>query len=146
MIGLLTLVDLMRANNVGKIVFSSSCATYGVPDQLPITEDAPQRPINPYGESKLIGEHIIRDYGRAYGIRSVALRYFNASGADREGELAERHDPETHLIPRALMAAAGTIPHLDVPATITIRQTERVFETISMWKISRKAICAHSPI
>ena len=113
-IGLLSLLDSMRANNVRKIVFSSSCATYGVPDQLPITEDAPQRPINPYGETKLIGEHIIRDYGRAYGIRSVALRYFNASGADREGELAERHDPETHLIPRALMAAAGTIPHLDV--------------------------------
>ena len=107
-------MDALRSADIRRIVFSSSCATYGVPEDLPITEDSPQRPINPYGETKLIGEHILRDYGRALGFRHASLRYFNACGADREGKLSERHDPETHLIPRALMAAAGTIANLDV--------------------------------
>ena len=113
-VGLLQVLDAMRQCNVSKIVFSSSCATYGIPDQLPISESLAQRPINPYGETKLIGERIIRDYVAAFGLQAVTLRYFNASGADRSGVLREIHDPETHLIPRALMAAAGTIPHLDV--------------------------------
>jgi UDP-arabinose 4-epimerase len=113
-VGLLNVLDAIRTAKVGKIVFSSSCATYGVPDRLPIVETCPQAPVNPYGETKLIGERLIRDYGRAFGVKYVVLRYFNASGADREGELRERHDPETHLVPRALMAAAGTISHLDV--------------------------------
>ena len=112
--GLLTLMDAIRKSGVRKIVFSSSCATYGAPRQLPITETQPQEPINPYGVTKLIGEHIIRDYGHAFGINSVVLRYFNACGADRTGELSKRHDPETHLLPRALIAASGRIPHLDV--------------------------------
>jgi UDP-glucose 4-epimerase len=104
----------MRRTGIDKIVFSSSCATYGVPDTLPIRENTPQRPISPYGRSKLMVEHILADYAAAYGIHYASLRYFNVCGADPEGELGERHDPETHLIPRALMAAAGAIPHLEV--------------------------------
>ena len=113
-VGLLSVLDSMKQFGVTKLVFSSSCATYGIPDALPIAESSPQRPINPYGETKLIGEHIIRDYAHAFGLNAVMLRYFNAAGADRGGQLREIHDPETHLIPRALMAAAGLIPHLDV--------------------------------
>lgn len=92
---------------VSNIIFSSSCATYGVPVGLPITETTPQRPVNPYGRTKLIGEQMIVDHSAAYGLRHVILRYFNAAGADPSGELSERHDPETHLIPLALMAAHG---------------------------------------
>jgi UDP-arabinose 4-epimerase len=112
--GTLTLLEAMRACGMNTLVFSSSCATYGVPARLPINEDAPQAPISPYGHAKLMVEQILADAGRAYGLRSVALRYFNAAGADPDGEIGERHDPETHLIPRALMAAAGQIPALEV--------------------------------
>ncbi|MGE6785329.1 UDP-glucose 4-epimerase GalE [Ensifer adhaerens] len=112
--GSIALLEACRATGLGRIVFSSSCATYGIPPRLPITEDMVQLPINPYGRTKLMIELMLGDYARAYGIRSVALRYFNAAGADPEGELTERHDPETHLIPRALMAAAGRIERLDV--------------------------------
>lgn len=97
-----------------KLVFSSSCATYGIPASLPISEDAAQKPINPYGRTKLIGEWMLEDFRRAYGLRSVALRYFNASGADPDGKLCENHDPETHLIPRTLLAAAGKLSQLEV--------------------------------
>jgi UDP-arabinose 4-epimerase len=113
-VGLLSLLDAMRRAGLDKVVFSSSCAVYGVPDKLPISETSSTRPLSPYGETKLIGERILRDYGAAYGMRHVALRYFNAAGADSDGELGERHDPETHLIPRALMAATGLIDHLEV--------------------------------
>lgn len=92
---------------VSRVVFSSSCATYGVPDVLPIRESTPQRPINPYGRTKLICEWMLADHAAAHGLRYAALRYFNAAGADPEGELWERHDPETHLIPLALRAASG---------------------------------------
>ena len=112
--GSIALLEACRATGLGRIVFSSSCATYGIPPRLPITEDMVQLPINPYGRTKLMIELMLGDYARAYGIRSVALRYFNAAGADPDGELTERHDPETHLIPRALMAAAGRIERLDV--------------------------------
>ncbi|WP_077959610.1 UDP-glucose 4-epimerase GalE [Ensifer adhaerens] len=112
--GSIALLEACRANGLGRIVFSSSCATYGIPPRLPITEDMAQLPINPYGRTKLMIELMLGDYARAYGIRSVSLRYFNAAGADPEGELTEKHDPETHLIPRALMAAAGRIERLDV--------------------------------
>jgi UDP-arabinose 4-epimerase len=115
--GILSLLDAMRSENVMRLVFSSSCATYGTPDAIPIRESTEQRPINPYGRTKLIGEQIISDFGKAYGLKFVQLRYFNACGADAGGELAERHDPETHLIPRALMAAAGEIEALDVFGT-----------------------------
>ncbi len=106
--GAITLLETMRAHDVGSIVFSSSCATYGVPQRLPIVETMPQNPINPYGRSKLMGEQILRDACAAHGIGTVALRYFNAAGADADGELGEEHDPETHLIPLVLQAALGT--------------------------------------
>jgi UDP-glucose-4-epimerase GalE len=88
------------------VVFSSTCATYGVPHQIPIPEEHPQRPINPYGFSKLVVERILADVGHAHGLKSVALRYFNAAGADPDGDIGEAHDPEPHLIPRVLAAAS----------------------------------------
>jgi UDP-arabinose 4-epimerase len=112
--GMISLLSAVRDAGDLPVVFSSSCATYGVPDALPISEQTPQQPINPYGYTKLIGERMLADHAHAYGLRYVALRYFNAAGADPEGELVERHDPETHLIPRALMAAAGQIPALEI--------------------------------
>jgi UDP-glucose-4-epimerase GalE len=87
------------------VVFSSTCATYGVPEKVPIPEEHPQRPINPYGSSKLMVERILADLGHAHGLRSIALRYFNAAGADPDGDIGEAHDPEPHLIPRVLAAA-----------------------------------------
>jgi UDP-glucose 4-epimerase len=103
----LNLLEVMRESNVRYFIFSSTCATYGVPTEIPITEDHPQKPVNPYGRSKLMIEQILKDYDKAYGIRYVNLRYFNAAGADPEGEIGERHDPETHLIPLAVYAALG---------------------------------------
>jgi UDP-glucose 4-epimerase len=93
-----------------RIIFSSSCATYGVPAALPIRESAPQRPTNPYGGTKLFIERLLHWYGQAYGLSWMALRYFNAAGADPEGEIGEVHDPETHLIPAAIEAALGRRP------------------------------------
>jgi nucleoside-diphosphate-sugar epimerase len=104
----------MRAEGVRNIVFSSTCATYGHPVSTLIAEDHPQVPINPYGASKLMVERILRDYGNAYGFRSIALRYFNAAGADPQAEIGERHDPETHLVPLVLGAAAGRRPALTI--------------------------------
>ena len=103
--GTLNLLEGMRATGVDKIVFSSTCATYGVPTQVPIDETHPQHPINPYGRSKLMVERILADYAAAHGIAHVALRYFNAAGADPSGEFGERHEPETHVIPLAIVAA-----------------------------------------
>ena len=108
--GMLTLLEVMRDHDCPALVFSSSCATYGVPDALPIVEASRQQPINPYGTTKLIGEKMLADFAAAYGLTGIALRYFNAAGADPEGELGERHHPETHLIPLALDAAAGGTP------------------------------------
>ncbi|MBX5105337.1 UDP-glucose 4-epimerase GalE [Rhizobium lentis] len=116
-VGSLTLLEACLDQDIGRIVFSSSCATYGVPASLPIWEESPQQPVNPYGRTKLIFEMALEDFSAAYGIRFAALRYFNAAGADPEGELAERHDPETHLIPRALLAAAGRLDRLDIFGT-----------------------------
>lgn len=101
-LGSMALLDAMKAAGVDKLIFSSTCATYGIPDRVPMTEDTPQSPINPYGWSKLFVEKILDDYGHAHGIRSVKLRYFNAAGADSDGETGERHEPETHLIPLAI--------------------------------------------
>jgi UDP-arabinose 4-epimerase len=92
---------------VRDIVFSSTCATYGMPDALPMAETTQQRPINPYGASKLMVERMLADFGPAYGMGFTALRYFNAAGADPDGEIGEDHDPETHLIPLVLDAASG---------------------------------------
>ncbi|WHO73520.1 UDP-glucose 4-epimerase GalE [Rhizobium sp. BT03] len=116
-VGSLTLLEACLDQDIERIVFSSSCATYGVPATLPIREETPQQPVNPYGRTKLIFEMALEDFAAAYGIRFAALRYFNAAGADPEGELAERHQPETHLIPRALLAAAGRLERLDIFGT-----------------------------
>ncbi|MBL7179275.1 MAG: UDP-glucose 4-epimerase GalE [Pseudomonadota bacterium] len=102
----LNLLDAMLNFNVKKFIFSSSCATYGEPIHIPITEDHPQKPINPYGYTKFMVEQILRDYSTAYHLHYVSLRYFNAAGADPDGEIGEDHDPETHLIPLTLRAAA----------------------------------------
>ena len=101
----INLLDVMRECDTKRIIFSSSCATYGIPASVPIKEDAPQNPINPYGRTKLMMEQALRDYHEAYGIKYCCLRYFNAAGADPDGEIGERHDPETHLIPLVLAAA-----------------------------------------
>ncbi len=108
MSGSINLLDAMRRHDVNRIIFSSTCATYGIPAQLPITEDLPQNPINPYGFTKLAVEQALRDYGEAYGLAWTALRYFNAAGCDADGELGEDHDPETHAIPLAILAALGS--------------------------------------
>lgn len=115
--GMMALLEAAKAARVARIVLSSSCATYGIPASLPIREDSPQHPISPYGRTKLICEQMLADYAPADGFRYAALRYFNAAGADPEGELAERHMPETHLIPLALMTAAGMRPALSVFGT-----------------------------
>lgn len=103
----LHLLEAMRKHGCNKIIFSSTCATYGVPERVPITEDMPQNPINPYGATKLMVERIFKDYAVAYGLKFAVLRYFNAAGADPDGEIGEWHQPETHLIPLVLDAAAG---------------------------------------
>lgn len=103
----LNLLKVMRKHGCNKIIFSSTCATYGEPEKLPLTEDMPQHPINPYGATKLMVERIFKDYHAAYGLEFVVLRYFNAAGADPDGEIGESHDPETHLIPLVLDAASG---------------------------------------
>lgn len=113
-VGTMNLLDAMVETGVKRFVLSSTCATYGEPERIPITEDLPQNPINPYGATKLIDEWMLRDYHRAHGIESVALRYFNAAGADPEGRLGEDHDPETHLIPLVLDAAEGRRDSLTV--------------------------------
>jgi UDP-glucose 4-epimerase len=106
-VGTLSLLDAMRTAGVRRIVFSSTCATYGIPQRVPIPEDHPQHPISPYGFTKLVIEHALADYCRAYGIGYAALRYFNASGAAADGTIGEDHDPETHLIPLVLQVALG---------------------------------------
>ena len=108
--GGLSVLEAMRAGGVSRLVLSSSCAVYGNPVATPMGEDHPTDPINAYGDSKLTVEHALRHYGRAYGLRSIALRYFNAAGADPDGDLGEDHDPEIHLIPRAIEAARGGAP------------------------------------
>jgi UDP-glucose-4-epimerase GalE len=117
MMGSLALLEALQACGVGRIVFSSTCATYGVPESLPIRDEHAQRPINPYGESKLFVERALHWYGVAHGLQSVALRYFNAAGADPDGEIGEDHDPETHLIPLAIGAALGTRAPLQIYGT-----------------------------
>jgi UDP-glucose-4-epimerase GalE len=113
----LNLLDQMVDRKIHDFVFSSTCATYGEPTKVPISEDHPQSPVNPYGESKLMVEKILKWYQGAYGLRFAALRYFNAAGADPDGELGEDHDPETHLIPLAIDAALGRGRELSIFGT-----------------------------
>jgi UDP-glucose-4-epimerase GalE len=108
--GTLRLLEAMVDQGVRQFVFSSTCAVYGEPQRLPLTEDHPTAPVNAYGESKLAVERALRHFDTAYGLKSIALRYFNAAGADPDGELGEDHDPEIHLIPLAIAAARGGAP------------------------------------
>lgn len=110
----LRLLDSAVDAGVRRFVFSSTCAVYGIPSELPITEETPCNPVNPYGQSKLFFERALQAYDRAYGVKSVQLRYFNAAGADEKEEVGEIHIPETHLIPLALEAAAGLRPHIEI--------------------------------
>ncbi len=116
-VGSLNLLESMRTLRIGTIVFSSSCTVYGLPEKLPIGEDVPQHPISPHGASKLMVERMLADFGTAHGFRWMALRYFNAAGADPECEIGEDHAPETHLIPLVLDAASGHRPHITVFGT-----------------------------
>lgn len=113
-VGTLTLLEAMRKYRINKLVFSSTCATYGIPRNVPIREDHPQAPINPYGASKWMIERILKDFDTAYDLRSISLRYFNAAGADPQTEIGESHIPETHLIPLILDVAAGLRPSITV--------------------------------
>src|SRR5450631_1993083 len=113
-LGAVSLLNSALDAGIRRFVFSSSCAVYGIPEQIPITEQTPREPVNPYGASKLFFENALEAYSRAYGLRSVSLRYFNAAGADESGEIGEIHDPETHLIPLALAACTGSGPELQV--------------------------------
>lgn len=110
----INLLDAMERHGVKRLIFSSSAAIFGEPRRVPIDEEHPKAPTNPYGRSKWMVEEILADYERAYGLPHTCLRYFNAAGADPSGKLGERHDPETHLIPLALQAAAGRIPSIKV--------------------------------
>jgi UDP-arabinose 4-epimerase len=116
-VGTLNLLEAMHEAGVGTIVFSSTCATYGDPVRVPIDESHPEAPVNPYGESKLMVEKMLRWYGEIHGLRWMALRYFNAAGADPEGEIGEDHDPESHLIPLVIGAAQGRRPPLRIFGT-----------------------------
>ena len=113
----LHLLEAMVRHHVKKLVFSSTCATYGIPQKTPLTEDHPQAPINPYGQTKKMVEQILTDFDRAHGLKSVCLRYFNASGADPDGGIGEDHNPETHLIPLVLDAAMGRRSQITVYGT-----------------------------
>ena len=110
----LHLLGAMLDTGINYIVFSSTCATYGIPNRIPISENETQQPINPYGESKLFIERVLRWYADAYALNWMALRYFNAAGADLEGEIGEHHDPETHLIPLVIQSAMGCRPEVEV--------------------------------
>ena len=116
-VGTLTLLEAMCEAGIKNFVFSSTCATYGVPQQIPISENQPQQPINPYGMSKLMVEQILSDFEHAYGLRSVRFRYFNAAGADPQGRLGEDHEPETHIIPLVLLTAMGKRESISVFGT-----------------------------
>ena len=115
--GTLALLEVMRRFGCDQFIFSSTCATYGNPQALPLTEEHPQQPINPYGRSKLMIEQILADYSAAYGLSSIALRYFNAAGADLDGDIGEDHEPETHLIPLTILAALGKRSAIEVYGT-----------------------------
>jgi len=113
----LNLMECLRRHKVGRFVFSSTCATFGAPEKMPISEETPQKPINPYGMSKLTVERMLADYAHAYQWGFAALRYFNASGASADGAIGEDHTPETHLIPLVIQAAMGQRPHIEIFGT-----------------------------
>ena len=142
-LGTFWLLEALRAAGVDKIVFSSTCATYGVPEHIPITEDHPQHPINPYGASKLMVERMLGDYDRAYGLRFAALRYFNAAGADLDLEIGECHEPETHAIPLAIQAALGERLSFEIYGTdYPTADGTAVRDYIHVWDLARAHVLA----
>jgi len=148
----LNLLDAMLEAGVGGLIFSSSAAVYGVPEQTPIPESHPLNPANPYGQTKLIVERILQDYGRAYGLKSISLRYFNAAGADPEGETGETHRPETHLIPNILLSLLGKGPRLGVfgddfptPDGTAVRDYIHVTDLAAAHVLALKALLAGRP-
>ncbi|WP_457465770.1 UDP-glucose 4-epimerase GalE [Thermostichus sp. MS-CIW-37] len=151
--GSLNLLEAMRDHGIPYLVLSSTCATYGVPERIPIPESHPQRPINPYGQSKLMVEQILRDFQVAHGIRSISLRYFNAAGADPDGEIGEAHDPETHLIPLVLEVAGGQRPHItvfgedyDTPDGTCIRDYIHVTDLAQAHVLAIEALASGRPV
>jgi UDP-glucose 4-epimerase len=129
-LGALSLLNSLRDAGIRRFVYSSSCAVYGVPEQIPKTEQTPREPVNPYGASKLFLENALEAYSRAYGLRSVSLRYFNAAGVDESGEIGAIHDPETHLIPLALAASTVNGAELQIHTVPIIRlRTAPAFAT-----------------
>ena len=146
-IGSLTILEAMRDHGIDKIIFSSTCATYGMPKSIPIRENHPQSPINPYGASKLMIERMLKDFEIAHDIRSINLRYFNAAGADPDSEIGEDHNPETHLIPLVLDTAAGKLPEItvfgnnyDTPDGTCIRDYIHVADLAEAHLLSLKAL------
>jgi UDP-arabinose 4-epimerase len=115
--GTLAMLEAMRAAGVERLVFSSTCAVYGTSEEMPLTETTPQRPLSVYGRSKQMAETVIADHAETFGLGAIALRYFNAAGADPDGELGEEHDPETHLIPLILKAAGGERANISIFGT-----------------------------
>lgn len=141
--GTLTLLEVMRACAVENIVFSSTCATYGIPETVPITEKEPLSPVNPYGWTKMMVERMLADFHRAYNLHYVALRYFNAAGADPDGEVGEAHDPETHLLPLALDVAAGKREQLQVfGSTYPTKDGTCIRDYIHVKDLARAHVCA----
>jgi UDP-glucose 4-epimerase len=147
--GCFTLLEAMRAHKIDQIVFSSSAAVYGEPTAIPITEDHSKSPTNPYGETKWVMENMLRWYGGAYGLRSISLRYFNAAGADPEGQIGEDHEPEEHLIPVALLAALGQRGPLKIfgtdwptPDGTCIRDYIHVFDLAEAHRLAINALRA----
>ncbi len=150
--GTQNLLEAMRHKGVDKIVFSSTCATYGIPEEVPIAETTPQVPVNPYGESKLMVEKMLHWYGVCHDLKWAALRYFNVAGSDPDGELGEEHDPETHLIPLAIDAALGLRPPLHVfgddyptPDGTAIRDYIHVCDLVEAHGLALEKLCAGEP-
>jgi UDP-glucose 4-epimerase len=148
----LNLLDAMLEAGVNKLIFSSSAAVYGVPEEIPIPETHPLNPANPYGQTKLMVERILGDYDRAYGLKSVSLRYFNAAGADPGGDMGEMHDPETHLIPNVLLSLLGKRSPLRVfgndfptPDGTAVRDYIHVTDLAGAHVLALKALLAGGP-
>lgn len=145
--GTLTLLEAMREYRVDKFIFSSTCATYGFPESIPVREDHPQCPIKPYSVSKLMIERMLQDFNVAHWLRSISLRYFNATGADPDDETGESHDPETHLIPLVLDVSPGKRPVItifgndyDIPDGIFIRDYIHVSDFANAHILALKAL------
>jgi UDP-glucose 4-epimerase len=148
----LTLLEAMCRHAVGNFIFSSTAAIFGEPEYVPIDERHPRRPINPYGFSKFAVEQVLSDFDRAYGLRSVCLRYFNAAGADPMARIGERHEPETHLIPLVLQVASGRRTHIDIygddydtPDGTCIRDYVHVVDLCEAHLLALERLCQGAP-